>query len=95
MRRITKYIVWVGVGGALYFVAGNHFIYFGGAKYKLLKKKELTFSHTFFSTELKTPKAILKDDVFREAGLGDLLVEEGLLSEEKKEQIIKKIEEKH
>ncbi len=85
MRRITKTVIWIGIGGLLYFIAGNHFIYFGGLNIKLLKKKQLTFSHTFFSTSLKTNKAILSDDVLREAGIGDLLVEMGLISKKKKE----------
>jgi len=93
MRRITKTIVWIGVGGALYFVASNHFIYMGGANIKLLKKKELTFSRTFFSTSLKTGKQILQDDVLREAGIGDLLVEEGVLSEERKDYLMSEYEE--
>ncbi len=92
MRRITKAIVCIGVGGALYFVACNHFIYFGGKNIKLLKKKQPTFSRTFFSTSLKTGEAILADDVLREAGIGDLLVEEGLLNEKKKNVLISRYE---
>lgn len=92
MRRITKWVVWIGVGGALYFVSAHHFVYFGGTKIKLLKKKQPTFSRTFFTTELKTPGIIFKDDVFREAGIGDLLVAEGLLSEERKDYLMEKYE---
>jgi hypothetical protein len=92
MRRITKWIVWIGVGGALYYVSANHFIYLGGMNVKLLKKKQLTLSNTFFSTELKTPEIILKDDVLREAGIADLLVEEGLLAEERKKALLEKYE---
>ncbi len=94
MRRITKAIVWIGVGGALYLVSCHHFIYLDGAKVKLLKKKQPTFSHTFFSTSLKTNEMILSDDVLREAGIADLLIETGRMSEKEKERLMAKIERK-
>ena len=92
MRRITKAVVWIGVGGALYLVSCHHFIYFDGGKVKLLKKKNPTFSRTFFSTSLKSNEQILRDDVLREAGIADLLVEAGWMSKEEKERILKKLE---
>ena len=93
MRRITKTIVWIGIGGALYMLASNHFIHFGGLNLKLLKKKQITLSHTFFSTSLKTNQMILSDDTFREAGIADLLIEEGLMSKEEKERLMAGFEE--
>jgi hypothetical protein len=92
MRRITKTAIWLGIGGVLYFISCNHFIYFGGKTLKLLKKKQPTMSRTFFSTTLKNNEAILKDDVLREAGIADLLVEMGLMSEEEKKRLMVKIE---
>lgn len=85
MRIITKAALGIGVGYGLYLVACNHFIYFGGKNIKLLKKKQPTFSNTFFSTSLKTNEAILDNDVLRKAGIADLMVEMGLMSEERKE----------
>lgn len=93
MRRITKTIVWIGIGGILYFAASNHFIYFGGSTIKLLKKKQLTFSRTFFSTSLKTNKAILEDDVLRDAGIADLLIRMGRMSKAEKVALLKRFEE--
>ena len=92
MRIITKTILGIGVGYGLYLVASHHFIYFGGQNIKWLKKKQLTFSATFYSATLKTNEAILGNDVLREAGLGDLMVDMGLLSEKRKEYIVTKIE---
>lgn len=94
MRRITKTIIWIGVGGVLYFLSSNHFVYFGDTKVKLLKKKRLTLSRTFFSTELKTNEMILADDVLREAGIGDLLIDMGLMSTEQRDRIMAKFEKK-
>ncbi len=93
MKIITKVALGIGVGYGLYLVACNHFIYFGGKDIRLLKKKEPTFSRTFFSTTLKEPRIILSDDVLRKAGIGDLLVEMGLLSKERKEFYISRFEE--
>ncbi|SPD71774.1 conserved hypothetical protein [uncultured Desulfobacterium sp.] len=92
MRRITKAAIWLGIGGALYLISCNHFIYFGGRTVKLLKKKQPTLSRTFFSTSLKTNDVILRDDVLREAGIADLLVEMHLMSEAEKKRLMAKYE---
>lgn len=94
MRIITKTALGIGAMYGLYFVACNHFIYFDSNKIKLLKKKEPTFSRTFFSTSLKPNETILADDVLREAGIGDLLVEMGLLGKEKRDHLMAKYEKK-
>ncbi len=92
MRIVTKTALGLGVMYGLYLVACNHFIYFDSNKIKLLKKKEPTFSNTFFSTSLKTNKAILENDVLREAGMPDLLVEMGLMSEHERNRLMKRYE---
>ena len=94
MRIITKTILGIGVGYGLYLVASHHFIYFGGQNIKWLKKEKLTFSDTFYSATLKSNEAILEHDVLREAGLPDLMVDMGLLSEKRKEYLVSKIEKK-
>ncbi|MBW2216937.1 MAG: hypothetical protein JRF34_07070 [Deltaproteobacteria bacterium] len=94
MRIITKTILGIGVGYGLYFVASHHFIYFGGQNIKWLEKEKLTFSDTFYSATLKTNEAIIDHDVLREAGLPDLMVDMGLLSEKRKEYLVSKIEKK-
>ena len=92
MRRITNTAIWLGIGGLLYFISANHFVYFGGWSVKMLKKKELTLSHTFFSTTLKKNDVILKDKVLREAGMADLLVEMGRMSEAERDKLMAKYE---
>lgn len=94
MRRITKAIVWAGVGGALYLVSCHHFIYLEGGKIKLLKKKQPTFSRTFFSTSLKSNEMILSDEVLREAGIADLLINVGRMSKEEEKRLMTRIERK-
>ncbi len=94
MKIITKTILGIGVGYGLYLVATHHFIYFGDRNLKWLKKKQMTFSDTFYSATLKSPDVILSNDVLREAGLADLMVEEGFLTEERKEYYLSKIDKK-
>ncbi len=94
MRIITKTILGIGAGYGLYLVASYHFIYFGDRNIKWLKKKQITFSDTFYSATLKTPDIILSNDVLREAGLADLMVEEGFLTEERREYYVNKVEKK-
>ena len=93
MRRITKWGIWIAVFAGLYYIAGFHFIYFGGWTVKKLKKKNLTFSRTFFSMELKSIAMVLDDDVLREAGIADLMVEMGMLDEERKKVLLREYEE--
>ena len=94
MRIITKTILGIGVGYGLYLVASHHFIYFGDKNIKWLSKKRLTFSNTFYSATLKTPEVILDNKVLLEAGLADLMVEEGYLTEERVDFYLSKIEKK-
>ena len=94
MRIITKTLLGIGAGYGLYLVATHHFIYFGDRNIKWLKKKQMTFKNTFYSATLKTPDVILSDDVLREAGMADLLVEEGFLTEERKKYYLALVEKK-
>jgi hypothetical protein len=50
----------------------------------LLKKPELHLHYTFFSIKEKKPGSIMKIDYLREAGIGDLLVELGMIDEEQR-----------
>jgi hypothetical protein len=58
----------------------NHFIFYGTEVY-LLKKPSLHLHYTFFSIKNKNPDSIMKIDYLREAGIGDLLVELGMIDE--------------
>lgn len=92
MRRITKTAVWIGIGGILYVFLSHHFIYFGGKRFELIKKQKLTFHYTFYSASLKPNESILSIDALREAGIADLLVETGRMSEKERERLMARYE---
>ena len=84
--RIKQYILIAIAAVALYFILNNHFI-FNGSKVHLLKKNSMHLHYTFFSIKGKKPANIMKIDYLREDGIGDLLVELGIINEEQKSQL--------
>jgi hypothetical protein len=81
--RIKQYILIAVLAAVGYFVLNNHFIFYG-TDVHLLKKDSLHLHYTFYSIKAKNPKTIMKIDYLREAGIGDLLVELGMINEEQK-----------
>ncbi|RLB30037.1 MAG: hypothetical protein DRG66_00665 [Deltaproteobacteria bacterium] len=79
------------IGGAiLYFLLSYHIIITGRGigNIRLLKKSTYTLEYTIFSTKGKSNKTILAIDALREDGIGELLKEEGLMSEEEEALIL-------
>ena len=85
-QRLKQYFLIAGAAALLWFVLDNHFI-IHGHRVHLLKKSTLNLHDTFVSLENKRPETLLQNDRLREAGLGDLLVELGLLSEDQRSQL--------
>jgi hypothetical protein len=82
-QRIKQYLL-IGLAAALfYFILSNHFIV-DGRDFYLLEKTSLHLHETFVSISNERPQTILKNDVLREAGIGDLFVELELMTEEEK-----------
>jgi hypothetical protein len=84
--RIKQYILIAIAAAAGYFIMSNHII-FNGREVHLLKKNELHLHYTFYSIKQKKPKVIMEIDYLREAGIGDLLVELGIIDEEQKSRL--------
>ncbi len=84
--RIKQYILIAVAAAAGYFIMNNHFI-IDGADFHLLKKTSLHLHYTFYSIKQKKPAVIMKIDYLREAGIGDLLVDLGIIDEEEKSRL--------
>jgi hypothetical protein len=87
--RIKTYLLLAAAGGALYFLMSHHVIFYGQEasvikKVYLLKKNKPNLHYTFFSLHQKKPDAIMKIAQLRENGIGELLVQLGILSEQEK-----------
>lgn len=87
MKWFKKLILWGIIFGIAYMLLSYHFIFFG-RKVKLLKKTRYTLDYTFYSATNKSPEKILEEDDLREDGIGDILLEMGLIDEEKLNRIL-------
>ena len=85
-QRLKQYFLIALAAAALYFVLDNHFI-FKKNRFYLLPKSTLNLHDTFVSLDNKRPETIMQNDELRDAGIGDLLVELGLLTDERKSQL--------
>lgn len=90
--RIKGYLLIAAAGASVYFLLNNHIIFYGQEasviqNVYLLKKTKLNLHHTFFSLHQKKPDAVMKIKPLREAGMGGLLVELGLLTEQDKSRL--------
>ena len=95
LKRIKSYIL-IGIFLALgYFISNYHIIFYklnNNLGFDLLTKSYLTLEYTFFNVTTKRPEDIMKIDLLREAGIGDLLVEVGKLTEGKRQELEAKFE---
>ena len=90
LQRIKSYII-IGIFLAMgYFIASYHIIFYklnNSIGFDLLKKSYLTLEYTFYNVTTKRPENIMKVDLLREAGIGDLLVDIGKLTEGKRQEL--------
>jgi hypothetical protein len=90
-KRIKQYLWWAIIAVAGHFLLSHHILY-TNRSFKLLEKPEMTLEYTFFSLDNKRPETIMKNDILRRDGIGDLLVELGRISEEEKAALIEKFD---
>lgn len=93
MRYLKKLIFWGCIAAVAYGLLSNHFIIIGNSL-EILKKSELTLNYTVFSAKGKTPESILSIDELRKDGIGELMVQRGMISEKELENLKTKIEKK-
>ena len=88
-QRLKQYFLIALAAAALYFVLDNHFV-FKTNHFYLLQKSTLNMHDTFVSLDNKRPATVLENEELRDAGIGDLMVELKMLTEEKKNQLVSK-----
>ena len=82
-QKIKKYLL-IGLAATVfYFILSNHYIVDGRDIY-LLKKTSLHLHETFVSISNERPETILRNDILRDAGIGDLFVDLEIMTEEEK-----------
>ena len=84
--RIKQYMLIAVLAAAGYFIMNNHIIFYGSDVH-LLKKSSLHLHYTFYSIKQKKPEVIMKIDYLREAGIGDLLVDLGIINAKEKSRL--------
>ncbi len=90
-KRIKQYLMWIIAGGVLYFLLSYHIIY-SNKRFYLLEKSEKTLEYTFYSFDNKKPEHILKVDDLRYDGVGELLVELEMISDEDMWKLVEKFD---
>lgn len=89
-QRLKQYGLIAVAAALIWFVLDNHFV-FSGKSVRLLKKETLDLHDTFISLDNKKPESLIRNDRLREAGIGDLMVDLGILSEDQKSELESKI----
>jgi hypothetical protein len=88
-QKLKKYLL-IGLAATVfYFILSNHYIVDGRDVY-LLKKTSLHLHETFVSISNERPETILRNDILRDAGIGDLFVELEVMTEEEKNLLVSK-----
>jgi hypothetical protein len=89
-QRLKQYLLIALAGAAIWFLLNNHFI-IQGRNFYLLRKTTLDLHDTFVSLNNKKPITLLENERLREAGIGDLLVELRMLTEDQRYALESKI----
>ncbi len=80
-KRLKSYVLIALVMGAFYFLLSHHIIFSSFRDFDLLKKHELTMKDTFVSVRSTPLDEILENDELVDAGIEDVLVKRGVVSE--------------
>jgi len=89
MQKLQKLVLVGALVYGIYWLLGHHILLFGGKNIEILPKKDYNFNNTFFSIQdekeiryLKLENILRDNPDLRAAGLGDILVERGLVTQE-------------
>ena len=91
LSRLKRYLLLAMAIAVFYFLLGHHIIFTSFTDFDLLKKSELTLKYTFFSLKQANPTQVLRIEALRNAGIEDIMLERGLITEERLNQILTNI----
>ncbi len=93
LTRLKHYILIALAIGAFYFLLNHHIIVFSYKDFEVLKKSEPTLAYTFYSLKQNPPRVVLRIDPLREAGIEEIMLERGMITESKLDDLLKLIDE--
>ncbi len=82
-KRLKEYLMYAVFIAIVYFLLSRHIIFYG-REYHLLPKAELTLEYTFYSIQEKKPEVILQIAPLRRAGIGQILVEREMITDDER-----------
>lgn len=92
LSRLKSYF-WIALAiAAFYLMLSHHFIFYSARDFDVLKKQELTLKYTFYSIRQHTPYDTLRISELRDAGIEDVLLERGIVSDEKLNKLLNRID---
>jgi hypothetical protein len=95
LSRLKGYVLIALAAGAFYFLLSYHFIFFSLRDVELLKKTEPTLENTFYSLRQHTPFDTLRIKALRDAGIENIMLDRGMLSEQRLDDLLKHIDAKN
>ena len=90
-KKIMSYVIAAILLGCGYFLASRHIVIYE-KEFNLLNKAYLTFEYTFYHITDKDPDDVMRIDILRDAGIGEILVDYGMITEMEREKLEAKYE---
>jgi hypothetical protein len=92
VTRIKQYLLILIALAIFFFILDHHFIFVGWNEIDLLKKEKLSLEYTFFSLKQANPTKVMRIETLRDAGIGDVMVERGMVTQQQLDSIIRRID---
>jgi hypothetical protein len=83
LKRLKQYF-FIGLAIAVVYFLLNQHIIIHGKNFFFLKKQEMTLEYTFFSIQEKKAAYIMQIAPLRKAGIGNILVELQIITDEER-----------
>jgi hypothetical protein len=92
LSRLKTYF-WIALAIAVfYFLLSHHLIFYSFKDIDLLKKQELTLKYTFYGIRQHSTYDTMRIKELRDAGIEDILLDRGLVTDEELKKILNRID---